>query len=609
MSSPTLLPSWRYAWRMHRFRPARQLINLGGVLVGWGTELLPGIAAKIVFDHLTHGRSLSWLAWPLVLLAMDALAGAAVSFTLQATNGAFAYANASMLQRNLLRRIFQLPGSQALPSSPGEAISRFRDDTEAVVWYPIQFNNVIGSTVTATLAVVIMASINPLMTAAVVAPLALVVAIVQSARRRIVSYRRANRERTSEVTGLIADAFAAVQSIQLAGAEGRVVERLRVLSTRRRQAAVRDSLLTALLQGSFWLVNLGTGFVLVAAGRAMRSGGFTVGDLALFVYYLGVFQRFNSDIGEGLTGYQQIGVSFDRMQTLMAGRPPAELVAADPIYERGPLPPATPRSALGPELRRLEVRGLGYRHRGGGGAHDVGFALERGSFTVITGRIGSGKSTLLQAVLGLVPAEGDILWNESTVADPAAFMTPPHCAYTPQLPRLFSESLADNILLGLDPGTGADSDLNEAIRLAVMEEDLAQMVDGVGTRIGSRGLRLSGGQIQRTAAARMFVRRPELIVCDDLSSALDVETEAELWRRVLGGSGRTVLAVSHRRAVVAQADQVIVLRDGRVEDAGTATELLRRCEEMRRLWRYEALEEEDREPASGQPAPSVASLS
>lgn len=596
MTSPTLLPSWRYAWRMHRFRPTRQLINLAGVLVGWGSELLPGIAAKIVFDHLTRGHALSWLVWPLVLLAMDALAGAAVAFTLQATNGAFAYANAGMLQRNMLRRILQLPGGQALPASPGEAISRFRDDTEAVVWYPIQFNNVIGSTVTAALAVVVMVSINPLMTAAVVAPLAVVVAIVQSARRRIVSYRRANRERTSEVTGLIADAFAAVQSIQLAGAEARVVERLRLLSARRRQAAVRDSLLTALLQGSFWLVNLGTGFVLVAAGRAMRSGGFTVGDLALFVYYLGVFQRFNSDIGEGLTGYQQIGVSFDRMQTLMAGRPAADLVAADPIYERGPLPPATPRSAPGPALRRLEVRALRYRHRGGGGVEDVSFALERGSFTVITGRVGSGKSTLLQAVLGLVPAEGDIVWNDAAVSNPAAFMTPPHCAYTPQIPRLFSDSLSDNILLGLDPENGAD--LDEAVRLAVMEDDLAEMVDGLSTRIGSRGLRLSGGQIQRTAAARMFVRRPELIVCDDLSSALDVDTEAELWARVLGESGRTVLAVSHRRAVMAQADQVIVLRDGRVQDVGRSTVLLSRCEEMRRLWRYEALEEDEaREPA------------
>jgi ATP-binding cassette subfamily B protein len=82
----------------------------------------------------------------------------------------------------------------------------------------------------------------------------------------------------------------------------------------------------------------------------------------------------------------------------------------------------------------------------------------------------------------------------------------------------------------------------------------------------------------------MFVRDPELIVCDDLSSALDVETEALLWERVFGDRDHTVLAVSHRRAALQQADQVVVLEDGHVADIGTLAELLTRCEEMRQLW-------------------------
>jgi ATP-binding cassette, subfamily B, bacterial len=188
-----------------------------------------------------------------------------------------------------------------------------------------------------------------------------------------------------------------------------------------------------------------------------------------------------------------------------------------------------------------------------------------------------------------------LMWNGEPIADPASFMVPPHCAYTPQVPRLFSDTLSDNILLGMDYGAGGG--LSDAVRLAVMESDLEDMTDGLETRIGSRGLRLSGGQIQRTAAARMFVRCPELIVCDDLSSALDVDTEAELWARVLQDRSRTVLAVSHRRAVLSRAHQVIVLRDGQVDDVGTARQLLARCEEMRRLWRYEAVVEDEGAPA------------
>jgi ATP-binding cassette subfamily B protein len=584
-------PSWRYEWRLHRFRPKRQLINLSGVFLGWGSNLLPGIAAKHVFDRLAQGAStasLRWLLWPFALLAMKAVATAVTSITLQSTNGAFAYANATMLQRNLLRRILQLPGGRSLPSSPGETVSRFRDDTEHVIWYPIGFNNVIGSAFTATLALIVMARIHPLITFAVFIPIAVVVSIVEVMRRRIVIYRRANQVRTSAVTGFIGDVFAAVQTVQVGNAERRVVARFREMNASRRRAAVRDRLLEEVLKGAFWVVNLGTGVVLIFAGRALQSGSFTVGDLALFVYYLHIFEEFTRDIGGGLAGYRQLSVSFGRLHDLLQDCPPATLVAPDEIYERGPLPPKrTPLAEVAP-LDELRVDGLTYHHgAAGNGVDDVSLVVQRGSFTVVTGRIGSGKSTLLQSILGLVPAIGEITWNGVEVDDPATFLVPPRTAYTAQVPQLFSETLEDNILLG------TEGDIDEAIRLAVLDDDLAEMRDGLETKIGSRGVRLSGGQIQRAAAARMFVRRPELLVCDDLSSALDVETEAALWARVLADGSRTVLAVSHRRAALQRADQIVVLRDGRVDDIGSLDELLERCEEMRRLWRFEGVVEAD----------------
>jgi len=102
--------------------------------------------------------------------------------------------------------------------------------------------------------------------------------------------------------------------------------------------------------------------------------------------------------------------------------------------------------------------------------------------------------------------------------------------------------------------------------------------------IGARGVKLSGGQAQRTAAARMFVREPELLVCDDLSSALDVETERTLWERLFARRASTCLVVSHRRPVLQRAEHIIVLKEGRVEAKGTLEELLNTCEEMQRLW-------------------------
>ena len=148
----------------------------------------------------------------------------------------------------------------------------------------------------------------------------------------------------------------------------------------------------------------------------------------------------------------------------------------------------------------------------------------------MTGPVGAGKSTLLRALLGLVAREGgELRWNGTPVDEPSTCIVPPRVAYVPQVPRLFSESLADTILLGLD----ADG-LDEAVAAGLRSTTTSPTCPhGLATMVGPKGVRLSGGQMQRTAAARAFVRRPELLVVDDLSSALDVDTEAELWRRLL----------------------------------------------------------------------------
>ncbi|WP_420642202.1 ABC transporter ATP-binding protein [Candidatus Leptofilum sp.] len=622
------LPIRTGTWSLIRYRPWHFVLSVAMAIYAMGMRLVPGWLEKSFFDQLDGAVdtavSLSNALWTLLLLIIGVELSRMLTDILGNWGAAkVRMAGQSVMRINILKNILSKPGAEPLAVPTGDVINRMDDDLADFADFPTWIPEVSGHAAFTIFALIIMFRIAPEITAVAILPLIGVFFLTRWAWSRFLSYVRISRVSDSRVTAFLGETFGAIQVIKVADAESGAIGYLRELSDARREANVRFGLFWAIFQSvSDNMGDVAVALMVVMAGFSMREGMFSVGDFVLFTSYLFFVSRFPAQIGSYLSEIAQQRVVLDRLQEVTPSAPPESIVAHVPIYEDEPAPVIQkPVKTAVDQLILLEVEGLEFQYSvqtdplitdppytDYWSLSDISFTLPRGSFTVITGKIGSGKTTLLRVLLGLLPASGgEIRWNGRLVQNPATFFTPPRTAYTPQVPRLFSEPLRDNILLGL-PKDGLDW----ALKTAVLQPDIAQLEAGLDTIVGPRGVRLSGGQVQRTATARMLLRQAELFVFDDLSSALDVETEAQLWEGIFNGDWRleigddaaqspisqpqaanlqspTCLVVSHRSSVLQQADQIIVLANGRIADIGTLDELLKTSPAMQALWQQEVI--------------------
>jgi ATP-binding cassette subfamily B protein len=358
----------------------------------------------------------------------------------------------------------------------------------------------------------------------------------------------------------LVSALDSARTIKLAAATPDVHRHLQAVDGGRVEAAVFEHRVQAVLDGvPVVLVKCGV----VAGWLVLLRGGWGLATALLVTTAVNGFDWFGRVAGAVIT--EAPGVRrWQQTTSRLAGG--ADLMDVPPgvdlIHGVAPAPPET--TAI--PLQVLELRGLSAVHDDGTlGVEEVDLTVRAGQLVLLLGQIGSGKSSLLSALAGLVDHTGNLRWNGQEVEDPQVFLRPGQVAHVAQVPRVLSGTFNGNVRLD------HPRDVSQAIDDARLGRDV-DSAGGVDALVGHRGVRLSGGQVQRLALARALAAGAELLLADDVSSALDAHTEVELWR-ALRQRGATVVGATSKRAALRQADLVVVLVDGRIAAKGTWSEL------------------------------------
>ncbi len=422
----------------------------------------------------------------------------------------------------------------------------------------------IRTLITLISAITVMLIADPMLTVimfAVFVPMILIFFLVLRVSRR---YQQALQEHVSEVSNFCQESFSGIRCLKgfaLERRRGAQFEDLNselIRKTMRMQGA-RQSLWPFMAFG----FNLGTILIFLVGGRRIVSGTLTLGTLTQFFQYLLVMQWPLMALSWMMVMIQRGKVSWIRVKAILDTTPK--------IAESDMVPPeiTKPRASITFKDASLSI---GQQQL----LYDINLDVPAGTTLGITGPTGSGKTLLVSLVARLMdPDEGAVLIGDTDIRTLSLATLRGMIGFAAQEPVLFSRTLEHNIGFGVD---NANMEIiGWAADIAHLQGDIETFPDRYQTMLGERGVTLSGGQRQRTSISRAIARRPDILILDDVLSAVDTQTEAAIMKKLQPVmNDRTTLFVSHRVSTLRYSDEIVVVENGRITQRGTHEELIAR---------------------------------
>ncbi len=398
-----------------------------------------------------------------------------------------------------------------------------------------------------------------------------------------VKYRRLMNEVDSEANTKALDSLLNYETVKYFGNEAHEAGRFDEALARYETAAVRTQVTLNMLNiGQAVIIAGGLALIMLMAARGVVAGQMTVGKFVLVnTYLMQLYQPLNF-LGFVYASMKQGVVDMEQMFRLLS--------VNEEIADRPDAKPLPPRHAGSGEVVFDDVR-FGYRPDREI-LHGVSFSVPPGTKLAIVGPTGAGKSTISRLLFRFYDATGGrVLIDGQDVRDTQQSSLRAAIGVVPQDTVLFNDTIRYNIAYGRVGATQAE--IEHAARQAQVHDFVLRLPDGYDTRVGERGLKLSGGEKQRVAIARTILKDPRILILDEATSALDTRTEVDIGAALRNAAAnRTTVVIAHRLSTVVDADEIIVLVDGRIAERGSHAGLLARNSVYASMWQLQAEEAE-----------------